>query len=368
MRALQAIYGLRNSPLLWYNEITLGFKRLGLTPVPETSCLYMNDWLMVMIYVDDLILVYHSRDQAKFLKFESQLLALYEFHVMGDATHFIGIRIIRNREDRKLWLTQDSYIEKISEKFNIKVNKVPKTPLPLGANWSIWKGTATPNQISAYQQRFGSIGFSAFATRPDISKAVSDLSGVLHNPSPEQLQAAEHCLHYFVGTKHLALQFDGLTQGQRIFGAYSDSAFADNIANKYSSHGFCFSLYGGPIHWKATKVKAVNTSSTEAELLAITFTAKEFIRWIRFFSYLNFDLQEKPTIYCDNIQTIRILTKESPELYTALKHVDIHQNWLQQEVQVGHIEVEWINTSDMVADGFTKILTTSKHAEFHGVE
>lgn len=105
-------------------------------------------------------------------------------------------------------------------------------------------------------------------------------------------------------------------------------------------------------------------SSTEAELLAITFTAKEFIRWVRFFSYLNLDLHDKPTIYCDNIQTIRLLTKEAPKLETALKHIDIHQNWLRQEVQLGNIHVEWIKTANMVADGFTKILPALKHAEF----
>ncbi|KAF5205062.1 Reverse transcriptase domain protein, partial [Thalictrum thalictroides] len=36
LKAVQAIYGLQKSPLLWYNEITLGFKKLGLFPVPET--------------------------------------------------------------------------------------------------------------------------------------------------------------------------------------------------------------------------------------------------------------------------------------------------------------------------------------------
>ena len=108
----------------------------------------------------------------------------------------------------------------------------------------------------------------------------------------------------------------------------------------------------------------MTTSSTEAELLAITFTAKEFIRWVRLFSHLKFDLQEKPTICCDNLQTIRILTREAPKLDTALKHVDIYQNWLRQEVQFGNIQIEYINTADMVADGFTKIHPASKHANF----
>ena len=92
---------------------------------------------------------------------------------------------------------------------------------------------------------------------------------MLHNPSPEQAKAVEHCLQYLVGTKYLALQFDGLQQSQQIFTAYSDSGFADDQVNRFSSYGFCFALYGGPIHWKAIKGKTVTTSSTEAQLLAL---------------------------------------------------------------------------------------------------
>ena len=176
MIAQRAIYGLKKSPLLWYNEITLGFKWLGLFPVPETSCLFKNDCLLVMIYVDDLILMYSSQNSSKFQILEAELLKLYEFRVIGNAKHFLGIRIIRNQEERKLWLSQDSYIGKLAEKFNIKLDKIPKTPLPLGVDWSPWDGTATLDEISAYQQRVGSLGFSACATRPDISKAVSHLS------------------------------------------------------------------------------------------------------------------------------------------------------------------------------------------------
>jgi hypothetical protein len=64
------------------------------------------------------------------------------------------------------------------------------------------------------------------------------------------------------------------------------------------------------------------------------------------------------------MQTIRLLTKEAPKLQTALRHVDIHQSWLRQEVQAGHIKVEWISTNEMVADGFTKLLSAQKHKEF----
>ena len=131
-----------------------------------------------------------------------------------------------------------------------------------------------------------------------------------------------------------------------------------------SSYGFCFSLFSSVIHYKAVKGTTVTTSLTEAELLALSLTAKEFIQWKRLFEQIQFDLKQEPTIYYNNIQTIRLLTKETPKLQTALKHVDIHQSQLRQEVQAKRIKVEQVPTAEMVVDRFTKILPAQKHTEF----
>jgi hypothetical protein len=44
-------------------------------------------------------------------------------------------------------------------------------------------------------------------------------------------------------------------------------------------------------------------------------------------------------------------------LNTSLKHVDIHNHWLCQEVQAGHIRIEWIASEHMITDGVTKALS-----------
>jgi hypothetical protein len=53
-----------------------------------------------------------------------------------------------------------------------------------------------------------------------------------------------------------------------------------------------------------------------------------------------------------------------PKLDTKLRYVDIHQHWLRQEVQAGRIDIEWMPTAEMPADGFTKQLPRQKHEEF----
>jgi hypothetical protein len=86
--------------------------------------------------------------------------------------------------------------------------------------------------------------------------------------------------------------------------------------------------------------------------------------WKRLFEAIRFDPKHELAIRCDNQQTIRLLTKEAPQLRTKLRHVDIHHYWLRQEVQAGRILIKWTDTKDMAADGLTKLLPRQKHAEF----
>ena len=53
----------------------------------------------------------------------------------------------------------------------------------------------------------------------------------------------------------------------------SDASFGDNRDRK-SSEGYICKLCGGPIDWKASGRKTVTTSTTEAELLALSEAGK----------------------------------------------------------------------------------------------
>lgn len=61
------------------------------------------------------------------------------------------------------------------------------------------------------------------------------------------------------------------------------------------------------------------------------------------------------------MQTVRLLRQDTPKLDTKLRHIDVHQHWLRQEVQDKKIDVQWVPTDKMPADGLTKILPHQKH-------
>jgi hypothetical protein len=145
----------------------------------------------------------------------------------------------------------------------------------------------------------------------------------------------------------------------------SDASFADNTLDRKSSQGYIIKLFGGLIAWKANKQDTVTTSTTEAELLALSQVAKEAIFTSRLLRELDVKLPDSTiTINCDNTQTISLINKEISKLQTKLRHVDIHNHWLRQEVARGVIRVEYVNSSDMLADGFTKALPEKKWPVF----
>ena len=130
LQLLRALYGLKQSPALWSNHLSTTLQELGLSQIPGVNCLFTNDFMIVFFYVDDIAVIYAKQNEHKVEEFQRRLQDTYQLRILGELEWFLAIRIIRDRPQRKLWLCQDSYIEKIAAKFNIQ-GKLPPTPLPV---------------------------------------------------------------------------------------------------------------------------------------------------------------------------------------------------------------------------------------------
>ncbi|TMC14027.1 MAG: Ty1/Copia family ribonuclease HI [Chloroflexi bacterium] len=277
---------------------------------------------------------------------------------LGELKWFLGMHIFRDRSKKSLWLSQSSYIEKVANEFipDLDPSRCPYTPiaeeelLPLPAEDEVKDPDRT-----LYQRKIGSILYAAISTRPDIAFAAARLSRFNQRPSKIHQAAADRLILYLYRTRHLCIQYGRQSTATSLVCA-SDASFADNTMDRKSSQGYIMKLFGGPVAWRANKQDTVTTSSTEAEFLALSQTAKETIYLSRLLKALSLELDEPLTIECDNRQTIRLLVEESVKLQTKLRHVDIHSHWLRQEVQRGTIAITWQETKKMVADGLTKAL------------
>ena len=101
--------------------------------------------------------------------------------------------------------------------------------------------------------------------------------------------------------------------------------------------------------------------TTKAELLSLSTAAIEIIWWQQFFQAISFNIEREFTLLCNNMQTVRLLKHDTLKLDTKLRHIDVHQHWLRQEVQDKKLDIRWVPTAKMPADGLTKILPYQKH-------
>jgi Reverse transcriptase (RNA-dependent DNA polymerase)/GAG-pre-integrase domain len=363
LRLRKALYGLRRSPLLWQKELTKTFTELGFREVPQEPCVMLKGGVIVFFYVDDIVFCYRKRDHETVEAARKGLEAKYQLSFLGELKWFLGIHVLRDRQSRKLWLSQQAYIDKLTARFDIDATgRLPDTPMTevelMPANT-----TATKAETEQYQRKTGSILFAATTTRPDIAFACSRLARFNANPDKSHQEAADRVLKYLHRTRGYTLQF-GHQDGTTSLICASDASFGDNLLDRKSSQGFIMMLFGGPIVWRANKQDTVTTSSTEAELLALSQTAKEAIFLSRLLKALKLRLDEPLTIQCDNRQTLRLLNEESAKLTTKLRHVDIYKHWLRQEVREKIIMLSWVPTKEMLADGLTKSLGRQKHIAF----
>ncbi|KAF3352311.1 Cholinesterase [Verticillium dahliae VDG1] len=363
----RALYGLRRSPLLWHKLLSEAMRKIGLVALEEDNCVFMGRGMIMFFYVDDIILMNRKEDRQAAEELKSQLKSLFEMRELGEVRWFLGIRVVRDRSQRKLWLSLENYITEKMKDLNLQPStRGHLTPLSTDPAPAPKDYEASAESIQLYQRKIGSINYAATTTRPDVAKAASRLAESLLRPTELHHLAADHCLRYLYRTRTLSLSYGGSGDHSTSLYCASDASFGDDPITRFSSQGYTTMLFGGPIDWKATKQRSVVTSSTEAELVALSVAARNYLATLRLIKELQLRFHGKVPIqmFCDNRQTLLLLTSERPQATTKLKHVDIHRLWIRQTVRQGKISVDWMSTDKIVSDGLTKILPTQKHQNF----
>jgi hypothetical protein len=109
--------------------------------------------------------------------FERALKNRYEIHCLGKLSWFLGIRVVHNEKQGKVWLVQDSFIDKVAANFKLqtKSGRYPATPLNKG-----YLSPSDDEPNAAHTKEFwsltGSPAFISCIIRPDVAKAHSVLA------------------------------------------------------------------------------------------------------------------------------------------------------------------------------------------------
>ena len=360
----KSLYGLKQAPRVWNKSLHVYLTSLGFKQSEADYALYIRRDGIIIVYVDDLKILARDIDAIEDIK--TKLKTKYEMTDLGETKRFLGVDILRNREQKSIIISQKNYIEQILHRFGMHECKPMKTPLPPGLKLEAHtEAEATPEDRLLYQSMLGSIMYAMLWTRPDLGYAVSLLGRFSANPGSSHWNCMKHVLQYLKGTENVGIKYQGNTAFN--FHGYSDSDWAEDRQTRRSTSGNVFMMAGGAISWASKRQATDAASSTEAEYIAAAFVAKEII-WLR---TLLLDLEQQcvdPTerrnppatlLYGDNTGSNSIA--RNPEHHQRTKHIDVVYHFILERVETKEINVKYISTADMTADILTKSLPYEKH-------
>ena len=147
-----------------------------------------GEFIILLLYVDDMLIV--GRDTSKIDKLKKELSKSFEMKDLGPASQILGIKISRDRKNGKLWLSQESYIKKVLDKFNM--NKVKPMSSLLGSHLKLSSKQSLSSEKEKEEMRkvpyalaMGSLMYVMVCTRPNIAHDVRVVSRFLSNPGKE---------------------------------------------------------------------------------------------------------------------------------------------------------------------------------------
>ena len=103
--------------------------------------------------------------------------------------------------------------------------------------------------------------------------------------------------------------------------------------------------------WKSKQQTIIETSSTEAEYIALSELTKELMFLIKIFEFINIRVKFPITINIDNIGALYIATNNTTK---STKHFDVRYLMVNEKVELGIIKLKKVKSSDNAADIFTK--------------
>ena len=120
-KAKRSIYGLRQSPRVWFQTLQATMTSLGFIGSKVDPCAYSRTSSLgtvhVAVFVDDLLIVGSSISAID--EFKREMQNHYNMKDLGECTSILGLQISRSADGQRMYLHQAKYIHDILKRFGM---------------------------------------------------------------------------------------------------------------------------------------------------------------------------------------------------------------------------------------------------------
>lgn len=222
----KSLYGLKQASRQWYLKFHNVISSFGFVENIMDQCIYLkvsgSKICFLVLYVDDILLA--TNDKGLLHEVKQFLSKNFDMKDMGEASYVIGIKIHFGRFRGILGLSQETYINKILERFRMKDCSPSVAPIVKGDKFNLNqcpKNDFEREQMKniPYASAVGSLMYAQVCTRPDIAFVVGMLGRYQSDPGLDHWRAAKKVMRYLQGTKDYMLMYrrtDNFLYGSRV--------------------------------------------------------------------------------------------------------------------------------------------------------
>ncbi len=202
-------------------------------------------------------------------------------------------------------------------------------------------------------------------TRPDISFAVGKCSRYASNLTPSHDVALKKIVRYLKGSKELGVRYGPHLKNKdgKLLG-YTDASYGDCVDTRWSTSAYIYLLWNSPISWSSKRQTTLTTSTAEAKYVGKCNAGKESVFLAGSLKEIRYEGSDVDTLLllADNQTAIKLAI--NPMNQPCAKHIDIQYHKVRELISHDVLELDYIPTEEMVADGLTRPLTLTKHEYF----
>lgn len=130
-KLLRSLYGLKQSPRLWYLRSNEYITSNQFVRSKYDYWVYIklqnNVSMFLLLYVDDMLVANNAVEGIREVK--KMMSSKFEMKDLGEAKTIIGMQIKRHRHTGMLKLNQQLYLKKVLSRYNMIVSKSVTTPI-----------------------------------------------------------------------------------------------------------------------------------------------------------------------------------------------------------------------------------------------
>ncbi|KAK2069106.1 hypothetical protein P8C59_003713 [Phyllachora maydis] len=334
----KALYSLKQSPREWQDKLKILLKSLGYLPLISDPGVFYNAKTchFIVTYVDNCLFI--GPDIGYITDLKKRLNKVYAIEDLGPAAYFLGVQIIRDRPNRRLWLNQVD-ISFTVQWLSRSLNRPTKSHLNAAKN--LFKYL---NSTKDYSICFSYNGNTVADLGPKLSNSsntTTKLSRDFHSKEgPRPLTTTSTTIVDSRNSKGSSRT--SIINSSLVPIGFSDSDFAGDKATSKSTYGYLYKLAGRPISWKTKRATTIALFTLEAETDGLIEAICE-VQWIiGLFSELHRPIDYPITLYGDNQGSITVAN--DPALYARTKHTLLKFRYVREQVKAKIVTIIYLNT------------------------